>query len=306
MALLRKPSSNQQKTQKKVTGNLHVVVDSMSLAYAAYFGIKAKLSNGEQRTEIIYGFLNSLLDIYKRYGSSKFIFAFDSRRSLRKERFPWYKMRTTKLKDEEKQEKEQIFKQFDQLRRFVLPRIGFQNIHYQNGYEADDLIASIIHNNELPFMAVSGDEDLFQLLDRCTIYQPRKKQIYTQNDLMDAYGITPKQWIDVKRLGGCTSDKVPGIEDVGPATAIAFIKNELNPGKRLDRINKDMADGNTSSVWRRNQWLVELPLPGTRVIKVSFEKEKLSEEGFLEVCQRYSFHFMDKGNRKDWLQFLNN
>lgn len=288
--------------------NQILTIDVMSVAYASYFGIKVKLSNAGQRTEVLYGFLDQLMTFYKTFRTRNIVFCFDSKSSVRKNKHPWYKKRDTKLKESEAKKKseefEEIFKQVYLLRTEILPSMGFENIVMQRGYEADDLIASTVIHNEGTHTVVTTDQDLFQLLDHCRIYQPRKKELMTKHLFEEKYQISPKQWVDVKRLGGCESDKIPGISRVGEITAIAFIKNELRAGKTLDSINEDMAKDESTSAWKRNEWLVRLPLPGTKKVALSFENQVLSIEGFQDVCEEHAFRFLDKKNRDDWLKFL--
>jgi len=146
---------------------------------------------------------------------------------------------------------------------------------------------------------------MYQLLDYCTIWNQRKKLGFTREWFCETYGIEPKQWVEVKRLGGCSSDKIPGIPGIGEKTAIAYIKKQLKPGKKLDGILADMAKSPTESLYGRNQWLVELPLPGTRAVTFSFDNQQLSEEGFGEVCSAYAFRFLERSTRDEWLKLLN-
>ena len=319
MARPGKPIFDGKKAQGAVRNPKGIlIIDCMSVGWAAYHGITAKLTGNEQRTEIIYGFLESLLSYYKMFGTRKIAFMFDSRHSYRKKKYPWYKRRKLSLKEQEmvgtlsyekqleknEKEREAIFQQFGELRSFVLPSMGFTNIVMQRGIESDDTIASAVMNNPGKHTVVTADEDFYQLFDYCCIWSHKKKKLFTDSWFRETYGIEPKQWVDVKRLGGCTSDKVPGIPGVGEKTAIAFIKNELKAGKKLDGIRADMAKSVSESAYGRNQYLVELPIPETRVVTLSFDGQNLSEEGFGEVCSAYAFRFLERSTRNDWLALL--
>ena len=181
--------------------------------------------------------------------------------------------------------------------------MGFTNIQYQHGIESDDLLASSVLNNRGSHVMVTSDEDMYQMLDHCAIYNHRKKAIFNKKMFMETYGIRPSQWVDVKRLAGCTSDKIPGIPGVGVITAIAYIKNELKSGKKLDGIEKDVHK-EVESIFHRNDWLVRLPMPETKKVKLSFADETLSLDGFRIVCQDNSFRFLDRLARDEWVQFL--
>lgn len=309
MAFPRKPIFNGSKAKGPVrNASTTVIVDCSSVGYASYYGCREKLEHDGQRTEVIYSFLTSLLGFYKAFGTKKFAFAFDSRQSYRKKKYPWYKRRDTKVKEDDEAsadaEWEALFSQFRLLRQYVLPTMGFTNILQQRGVEADDLIASAVMNNPKPMIAVSTDEDLFQLLNHCDQFNHRKKEIMTRARFEEVYQIKPEQWVEVKKLAGCSSDKIPGIPRVGEKTAISFLRGEIKSGKTLDGIQSDMSKSGPESIYERNAYLVTLPIPETKVVQLDFENEVLSLEGFYEVCHTFAFRLLDRSTRDDWLRLF--
>lgn len=309
MALDRKKFQFAKKEKDPVNcPDANILIDVCSVGFASYFGVKEKLQHDGVRTDILYGFLDQLMTFYKLFRSTRMVFCFDSKMSIRKQKYPWYKKRPPSNKgddDEHEKEMNAIYTQFNILKNDVLPKMGFKNIVYQRGIESDDLIASIVMNNEGQHIVISSDKDLYQLLNNCSIYDHRKKVMVTKKILLEKYALTPEQWLEFKRIGGCSSDKVPGIPGIGEKTTLAYLKNELRAGKKLDSIIEDMAKDKSSSVYGRNSWLVTLPIPGTKKVKLSFENQELSESGFGEVCSEYAFRFLDKMNRGFWLKMLN-
>ena len=260
-----------------------LIIDCNNMAYRALH-TTGTLDNG-----IVYGFLKQILTFAREFKSNRFIFCWDSKMSYRKDVEPTYKLRPPKS-EEQIEELTEAFAQFKQLRREILPSLGFKNIFCQPKYEADDLIAHVVQRFPADYIIISGDEDLYQLLTthkkyEVKIYQPIKKRIVTYDDFVQEYKITPSEWAKVKALGGCSSDHVIGIEGVGEKTAIKYLRNELNPGKVYDRIEDQKKE-----MTRRNYPLVCLPFAGDRPINITEIKyEELMVGDFMDTFQRLEF-----------------
>jgi DNA polymerase-1 len=110
------------------------------------------------------------------------------------------------------------------------------NVLELNGYEADDLIATIAHkfaSKDLNVYIISGDKDLAQLVnDQVFIYIPGKStnqapEIMDKKGVYKKFGVTPQQMTDFLSLVGDKSDNVPGIPSIGEKTA-ADLLNQFN------------------------------------------------------------------------------
>jgi hypothetical protein len=93
---------------------------------------------------------------------------------------------------------------------------------YAQDCEADDVIAHLcrgpLRNEEK--VIVSSDKDMFQLFDdKTSSYSPHKKCLITQSDVMNDFGIPPRNFALAKALCGDPSDNVPGIKGIGFKTA---------------------------------------------------------------------------------------
>jgi 5'-3' exonuclease len=145
---------------------------------------------------------------------------------------------------------EEMLPQFDMAKE-VSQMIGWQNFGIP-GLEADDLIGSMVEKwkDEAQITVISGDKDLLQLLNPSTTIAFTKKgymeyDVYTESRFVDEYGITPKQFAEVKAFMGDTSDGYPGVKGIGPKTALQLIQNHgsidgviealptLKPGQRI-------------------------------------------------------------------------
>ena len=105
--------------------------------------------------------------------------------------------------------------------------LGFPFINKEE-YEADDIMGMIskyCNENDLQCILVSSDRDLYQLVgSNVYVYSPRLKEYIDDGWLMENYGVTPKQWIELKILQGDRSDNIPGINGIGEVSALKLIK----------------------------------------------------------------------------------
>ena len=246
-------------------------------------------------TGVIFGVLKQLLNVAKAVKADNYIFCWDSRKSNRKKKYPFYKKRKEVPKTEkEKMEMLLVFQQFNALKTQVLPRMGFTNNYVQTGFEADDLIAKIVHSYPTyNFSIVSNDEDLYQLLGaNCKIYT--KKGSFTEGMFRKKFGIPPKDWAMVKQIAGCRSDKVPGVKGVGETRAIAYMTNKMKHSSKFYQAIED-----SKNIIDRNKYLVKLPLQGTHCPEI--EQYKFDLGNFITICETYGFHqFLEDDYLEQW------
>ncbi len=243
------------------------------------------LSYGGDATGVIYGFLKSLSGFQDLFRTSNFVFCWDSKTSKRKEIYPEYKANRDKKEytDEEIEFDRAFRKQMKKLRTTYLPMIGFNNVFVQQGYESDDVIASICSSVSTggEMVIISSDKDLYQCINAWTsFYNPQTNKILTYQGFKKQYGITPETWALVKAIAGCTTDNIKGIEKVGEKTAIKYILGRLNPNSKN---YKAITSPNGKFILNRNMSLVELPFKGTQQFKL--KKDKLSEQGWKRVVK---------------------
>ena len=255
-------------------------------------------------TGVIYGFMSRMLFLAKHFDDGDFVFCWDSLKSRRTHRHPFYKLnRKTKVYTEEEQAlNESADRQFEILRTEILPYLGFRNIWMKTGFEGDDLIARAVEwaeeNGELPPVIVSADHDLLQLVDRASLYKPTNRMLITMDGFVEEWGIHPKEWATVKAIAGCQTDNVPGIRGVGEKTAVKYLLNQL----KSDSAKYQAIMAGFDEVFSRNLWLVTLPLEGTP--KMVVERETgLCWSCFIEVCEKYGFKsFLNA--KKEWAEFI--
>jgi len=278
--------------------NKTLVIDCNNLCYSAFFTF-GELSHEEKKTGVIFGFLQRILFLANKFETNKFIFCWDSKKNYRKLIYPEYKANRRKaLTEQEEIDYALAFKQFDVLREKVLPGLGFGNVFQQNGYEADDLIAEIVKRGGGSFGVVSTDKDLYQLLDRCSIYNQRTKKVITHKDFQALYGISCTLWAEVKALMGDAGDNIFGVVGVGEKKALQFATNTLPNGKILDRI----LSPESQNIFYRNLKLIELPYRGIKKIKMLMGEDGFNRNKFIDIFVDFGFQsFLKKDLLDKWI-----
>ena len=202
-----------------------VLIDGHSILNRAFFGLP-DLTNAEGlHTNAVYGFLNIMLKILEEEQPQYLTVAFDVHApTFRHEMYADYKG-TRKPMAEELRQQVPVMKE-------VLKAMGISVIE-KAGLEADDLLGTIAGRCEASGMEVSvisGDRDLLQLAtDHIKIRIPKTKrggteiEDYYAADVQEKYGVTPREFIDMKALMGDASDNIPGVPGIGEKTAAKII-----------------------------------------------------------------------------------
>ena len=97
-------------------------------------------------------------------------------------------------------------------------------------HEADDVVGTYASRAELPVDVVTGDRDLFQLIDDArqvrVIYTARgmkNLELVTDAVVVERYGVLPEQYADYAVLRGDTSDGLPGVAGIGEKSAASLL-----------------------------------------------------------------------------------
>ena len=283
-----------------------LIIDSNNLGYISAYAYDG-LTTDDHPTAVSYGFLLGLLDRANDIQADEIYFCWDSRKSLRRLIYPEYKMNRLISKDpEEVKLKKIIFNQFKEVRKIILPELGFKNIFRFTGYEADDIIAELVKDDyENNIFILSSDEDLYQLIrSKVVMFNPKTKKAWTEKAFTKKYGIKPAQWATVKMIAGCGTDNVKGIEKVGEKTAIKYLNNEL---PERYKTFKAIESKEGEKIINRNSSLVKLPFRGNPPLKVKVKKQpRLKLDDFVNLFDRYKFYsFLQKKALKKWKETFN-
>lgn len=210
-------------TEKKL-----LLIDGNSLTYKAFFALYTSIdrftSPDGLHTSAVYGFNRMLNDILADIKPTTVLAAFDAgKKTFRTKMYSDYKAGRAKMPDE-------LREQFPYVMDLLKAR-GIKTYELKD-YEADDIIgttAKIAEKEGYHVDIITGDRDLTQLCSEKTTVKVSKKGVSDLEDYTPTYvkknmGINPEQIIDIKGLQGDTSDNYPGVEKVGPKTAIKLIK----------------------------------------------------------------------------------
>lgn len=187
--------------------------------------------------------------------------------------------------------------------QWALPKIGFHNSFIHHLWEADDLIAYWVWRMKgRDIIVVSGDSDMYQLLDVCRQWNPAQKKFITKKTFMDRYNIKPSQWVLAKAIGGCSGDNVIGIEGVSDpkhptSKALKYIREELTKGVVYDRIVSIKGQ----KIIERNKTLIELPYRKAKMPRMIRRRNTFDRKKFLHMFDHFHFvSFLEKDNFVEW------
>ncbi|WP_203288347.1 DNA polymerase I [Metabacillus sp. cB07] len=201
-----------------------VLIDGNSIAYRAFFALPLLNNDKGVHTNAIYGFTMILMKILEDEKPSHMLVAFDAgKTTFRHETFKEYKGGRQKTPPE-------LSEQFPFIRE-LLDAYSISRYELPN-YEADDIIGTLSKQAEkdgFEVKVISGDKDLTQLVSEHITVDITRKGItdvdsYTPQFVMEKYGLSPSQIIDMKGLMGDSSDNIPGVPGVGEKTAIKLLK----------------------------------------------------------------------------------
>ena len=241
-----------------------LILDGHSLAYRAFHGLPVEnfATSSGQHTNAVYGFVSMLVNVLKDRKPSHLVVAFDvSRKTFRSEKYPEYKATRAKTPPEFKGQVDLIKQVLESLNICVVEADGF---------EADDILATLAKACDFPVSIISGDRDSFQLVDeRVTILYPRKGMsdlvLMTPDSVFEKYGVTPVQYRTLAALVGETSDNLPGVPGVGPKTAAKWIA-EYGELENILAI-ADSIGGKVGEALRANLAQVELNYELNRLVE---------------------------------------
>ena len=218
-----------------------LIIDANSIINRAFYGIRLLTTKDGTYTNAVYGFLNIFYKFKEEIKPDYIAAAFDLKApTFRHKMFDGYKATRHPMPEE-------LVPQIPLLKE-VLTALNIPVLE-KEGYEADDIIGTISQkctDNGIGCMILTGDKDDLQLAtDEHKIYLVTTRMGHTDTEIFDAdhvfekYGVTPKEFIDVKAIMGDSSDNIPGVRGIGEKGALSLISKY----KSLDAIYENLESG---------------------------------------------------------------
>lgn len=202
-----------------------LLVDGSSYLYRAFHAMPDLRNSANEPVGAIQGVLNMLRRLHKDYPSDYSACVFDAKgKTFRDDLYPEYKANRVSMPDDLRVQIEPLY---ETIRAMGWPLI------IEEGVEADDVIGALAKQAEkegIRTIISTGDKDITQLVnEHITVVNTMRDAFRKTDDVLDIagvenkFGIPPSKIIDYLILVGDTSDNVPGVEKVGPKTAVKWL-----------------------------------------------------------------------------------
>ena len=201
-----------------------IIIDGNSLINRAYYAIQRPMITKDGiYTQGIYGFLSMLYKIEEDYKPDYAAVAFDLKEpTFRHKEYEGYKANRRPMPVELAMEMP--------LMKDILRAMNI-TILEKPGYEADDIlgtVSKVAEEQGIEPIIITGDKDSLQLASDTTKVLFTKKgvsdfDLYDSDKVLERYGLTPLQFIDLKGIMGDSSDNIPGVPGIGEKGGIELL-----------------------------------------------------------------------------------
>lgn len=267
-----------------------IILDGNSLMNRAFYALPLLTNREGIHTNAVYGFTNMLLKMKEEIEPNYIVCTFDKAApTFRHNEYKEYKAGRKKMPPE-------LAEQFPIVKE-LLNKFDI-NIFEIEGFEADDLIGTLSCRAEeqgIEVYIVTGDRDALQLAsDNIKVVLTKRgiteKEIYDSNRMIEEYGVTPKQFIDVKGLMGDASDNIPGVPGVGEKTAYKLIKeygsieNVLNNTENISgkKIKESLIENSQQAIFSKKLATIMCNVP----IEIDLDSIKSNENYDAEAIRK--------------------
>jgi len=284
---------------KKIT-----LIDGNSIMFRAYYataypGAKLMQSSQGVYTNALFAFVSMFQKIVTD-DTTDVLVAFDTKEPTKRHlQYDQYKAGRVKMPEE-------LGQQIPLIYEYI--QLAGIKLYFKAGYEADDIIGTLAKQASDKGYKVdiySSDRDLLQLVNDHTTVHLLKKGMQEVDDvtpqkMIDRYGLTHKQFIDLKALMGDSSDNIPGVPGVGEKTGIKLLKQYDN----LENIyaHADEIKGKLGEKIRDNKELAFMSKELVTIIldadidvnEETIKREKVNQEQLIKFFQNYDLHMFVK------------
>jgi DNA polymerase-1 len=196
-----------------------LLVDGSSYLYRAFHAMPDLRNNKGEPTGAIYGVLNMLRRLHKDIPSDYSACVFDAKgKTFREDAYPDYKANRPSMPDD-------LVQQIEPLHT-AIRAMGWPLLMVE-GVEADDVIGTLARDAQERGMRTvisTGDKDITQLVNPLvTLVNTMSNETLDEGGVEKKFGVKPERITDYLALTGDAVDNVPGVEKVGPKTAVKWL-----------------------------------------------------------------------------------
>ena len=207
------------------------IIDTFGFFFRLYYAMSGLKTKDGKPSGMVSGFASFIANLSKEFKSDYIIFALDSKgKTFRSDIDPNYKTNRQAPPPALLQQLPVCIEMIEKMGLYSLGR---------EGYEADDLIASVVkkHGATHKINIVTSDKDLYQLIgENVKIYSHGKKMLYGRDECLQRYGVYPEQIVDFLAICGDSADNIPGVRGIGDKGA----KKLLDEWGSLDGIYSNL------------------------------------------------------------------
>jgi DNA polymerase-1 len=196
-----------------------ILIDGSSYLYRAFHAMPDLRNKDGQPTGAIYGVINMLRRFRKETAADYIACVFDAKgKTFRDDIYPEYKANRPSMPEDLAAQIEPLH---ECIRAMGIPLIN------QPGVEADDVIATLAtlaENRDIDTIISTGDKDIAQLVrPGVTLINTMSNETLNEAGVQAKFGVKPDQMVDYQALVGDAVDNVPGVDKVGPKTAVKWL-----------------------------------------------------------------------------------
>jgi len=201
-----------------------LLVDGSSYLYRAFHALPDLRSDAGEPTGAIRGFISMMKKLREDYHADYIACVFDAKgKTFRDEQYPEYKAQRAPMPED-------LVKQIEPIHAGTRA-LGWPILMVE-GVEADDVIGTLSQlatAQGIDTVISTGDKDMAQLVnERVTLVNTMSNEKLDIAGVTEKFGVPPELIIDYLTLMGDAVDNVPGVEKVGPKTAVKWIKEYGN------------------------------------------------------------------------------
>ena len=208
-----------------------LLIDGSSYLYRAFHALPDLKNKENHPTGVIYGVLNMLRLTHSQFPSDYSVCIFDAKgKTFRNDIYSEYKANRPRMPEE-------LAIQIEPLKK-AISAMGWPMM-IKDSVEADDVIGTLskkANANKINVVISTGDKDLAQLVNKeTTLINTMTNEKLDIDGVRNKFGVPPSLIIDYLTIIGDKADNVPGIDKVGPKTALKW----LNEHESLEKIVKN-------------------------------------------------------------------